>query len=216
MKYREVGFREVYHQFCAFEMDPRIQIIMKDFPDINKADHFIGYGYYDSECGMTIELICGCSKREGGYTVFDTSLSTRAMVRINSLMDMEFDVINVGIDALQKVYAQKIDILKNYDASDEIMEQLRDLSVLDKFRHEVYIDDYLVDFHGDGMKKEGCWVRVTGSDVTTLQGTLLNEPYQDFGVYKGETIAFKLQLGADGLPEMRFDKNFSNPSPSGK
>lgn len=50
------------------------------------------------------------------------------------------------------------------------------------------------------MVPEGVWVRLEGQsdDATSLRGTLLNEPYSDFGVHEGAMITVRLVEGEDG------------------
>ena len=47
----------------------------------------------------------------------------------------------------------------------------------------------------DGLKPEGCWVRITGLGDKHFIGTLLNEPDQNFGYHMGDTIMFFLYGG---------------------
>ena len=59
------------------------------------------------------------------------------------------------------------------------------------------IDDVLVYLTRDGLKPEGCWVRISGLGDHWIMGTLLNEPDQDFGYHEGEEIAFFVRERGD-------------------
>ena len=49
----------------------------------------------------------------------------------------------------------------------------------------------------DEGKIEGCWVRIEGRAGRNLKGILLNEPDQDLGVHRGETIEFTVNLNSE-------------------
>ena len=63
----------------------------------------------------------------------------------------------------------------------------------------------------EGLKPEGCWVRICGLSEHSILGTLLNEPDQNFDYHMGEKIAFNVQKTED-------DKYicYSNMTPSMK
>jgi len=47
MKYLETGFRLVYHNFCAIPLTDSLKRSMRDFPEIEKANCALVYGYID-------------------------------------------------------------------------------------------------------------------------------------------------------------------------
>ena len=53
-------------------------------------------------------------------------------------------------------------MLHGYDAPEEV-EKTRSMTFLDASRDESCIDDVLVYLVKDGLKPEGCWVRISGT-----------------------------------------------------
>ncbi len=90
---------------------------------------------------------------------------------------------------LYERYADKVDMLADYSAGEEV-EESRSMDFLDESRSPEYPDDVLVYLLKDGNKPEGCWVRIEGLAEHQIIGTLLNEPDQDFDYHEGEKIAF--------------------------
>ena len=61
---------------------------------------------------------------------------------------------------------------------------------LDPSRDKVFIDDIKVQLYKDGLDTEECLTRITGLGKHSIVGMLLEEPKQNFGWHKGETIVF--------------------------
>lgn len=119
------------------------------------------------------------------------------MLRAGSVIDDEFYVFDDNDSSLSKKYSDKLEVVKNYEAPEEV-EESRKMTFLDKLRHEYYPDDVMVYLTREGLNPEGCWVRIIGLGDPFIMGTLLNEPDQDFGCHEGEKIAFFVQKTEDG------------------
>ena len=59
----------------------------------------------------------------------------------------------------------------------------------------------------NGLKPEGCWVRINGLSDRRIMGTLLNEPDQDFGYHAGDKIAFFICDDVEGNKRLISDLN---------
>lgn len=209
MKYSETGFRPLYHNFCVFPMVENVKKVAEILPGYNEADGVLTYGYYDRQCGFTLDILC-CVKKTGDeqYTLAPESEDKRAMIRIGAVADDEYEFMAYGDDPLKDRFKQKMEMLKIYDANDEV-EKSRSFEFLDEFRHEHSIDDVLVLTIKEGLDPEGCWVRIEGLGDKCIIGTLLNEPNQDFGYHEGDRIAFFLYDSGDGKRHLVSDMNAS-------
>ena len=198
MKYKETGFRAVYHRFCVFELNESIRKLIKPMPGADQANAVLVYGYYDREAGVTLEVLASVVLEGKSYRYANGNPVESLKVRIGSAEDTEFFIVGDEGGELANEFAGKLEMLKTYDASEDI-EKTRDMTFLDSCRHEDCIDDVRVRLIKDGLKTEECWVRITGLDERDhfFMGTLLNEPYQDFGWHKGEQIAFFVQKAKD-------------------
>ena len=196
MKYKETGFRALYKNFVAFMLKDNLKQCIKDYPDADKANCILTYGYIDREAGLTMEVLCAGVKDGESFTFFDCSEEIRAILRVGSVIEDEFYVFDDCEESLSKKYSAKLDVLKHYDAPEEV-EESRKMTFLDKSRHEYYPDDVMVYLTREGLNPEGCWVRIIGLGDHFIMGTLLNEPNQDFGYHEGEKVAFFVQKTED-------------------
>lgn len=196
MKYRETGFRALYKNFAAFTLRDDMKQYIEHLPDAEKANCILTYGYIDREAGLTMEVICAGIRDGNMFTFFECSEEVRAILRIGSVIEDEFYVLDDSDETLSRKYSNKLEILKDYEAPEEI-EISRSMELFDKSRHELYPDDVLVYLTKKGLNPEGCWARIIGLGDHSVMGTLLNEPDQDFGYHEGEKIAFFAQKTED-------------------
>ena len=195
MKYSETGFRGFYKQFVAVPVTERTKEALEGFPGCEDANYIVTYGYYDRQSGLNMEVLCGARFSNGKvqYAIGNDSISST--IRINDIEDDECYLIKDD-GGLSKEHMKKIEKLSAYDASKDI-ENTRTMPFLDASRDRVFIDDVLVYLMRDGFKDEGCHVRITGLGEHCLEGEMLDEPRQNFGWHKGDTISFFVSENED-------------------
>lgn len=196
MYYKDTGFRALYKHFIAFPLKDNIKQCIENYPNAEKANCVLTYGYVDHDAGLTMEVLAAGFKDGDGFTFFDTSVETRAFIRVGAVIDDEFFFFDDADGGLSEKYAEKLDVLKHYEVSEEI-EETRKMGFLDKSRHDFYPDDVMVYLTREGLDPEGCWVRIIGLGDHFIMGTLLNDPDQDFGYHSGEKVAFFVQKQED-------------------
>ena len=189
MKYTEVGFRAVYHNFCVFPLTDAMQNAVKGFPGDRIAEAALAYGYYDRDAGITLEILACAIHGDRGWRFADGNDEIRSFVRIETVQEEEFTILQEPDDELIRRYAKKLDMLKTYDVSDAI-EKSRGMIFLDDARHPQFIDDVQVFLEKEGLKPECCWARMIDVSERRLWAKLLNEPDQDFGIHEGEDFTF--------------------------
>lgn len=193
MNYKNAGFRAFYKKFCVLHLNRDTRTTLSRLPGINKANGLLTYGYYDRECGLTLEVLAGAHIKGSNITFDEPSKFTRLLLRIESVASLNFTFFADESGKLAEKYKDKLEVLNAYDVNEEI-KRTREITELDTCRHSECIDDILVYIKKDNMNTEGCWVRLESSNEsnTEFNGTLLNEPYQKFGCHKGDSITFKL------------------------
>ena len=188
MKYSETGFREFYKHFVAIPVSDRTKSYLEGFPGYEEANYIVAYGYYDRESGLNLEVLCAARFFDNKVQYAAGNESVSSTIRINNIADDECYLINDNGE-LTRDHKKKLDMLSSYDVSEEI-ESTRSLPFLDASRDKVFIDDVMVQLYKDGLETEKCLTRITGRGKHGLIGMLLEEPKQNFGWHKGETIVF--------------------------
>ena len=109
-------------------------------------------------------------------------------MRYGSLSEDRFlDLSIVDFDLKPfKEFEERICII--YDTKNQEKEKLRSLRFLDSCRHKDYPDDLAVSLYKKDMQPELVWVRADYFKDDEIRGELLNEPYNDLSVHKGESI----------------------------
>lgn len=197
MKYKDTGFRAIYKHFCAFMITDAIKPSVRSFPGASKANCILTYGYIDRDAGLTVEILAAGTRSSKGFRFYDGNSHVRHFIRIGAVKDEEFFIFSdTANSSFQKRYADKLDKLKAYDANEEV-EKSRGMVFLDGCRDGNNIDDILVYLTRDGLRPEGCWVRINGLGDHCIRGKLLNEPKQDFGVHIRGSVSFGVQKTID-------------------
>ena len=196
MKYKDTGFRAFYQHFIAVPLKDNLKAALKDFPDADKANCILTYGYIDRECGLTLEILAAGIEGKKGFNFADGNDTISSKIRIENVPNDDVAFFADEDGSLAKRYSQKIEMLHHYDAPEEV-EKTRGMTFLDGSRDPNCVDDVLVYLVKDGLKPEGCWTRIIGLGDHWIMGTLLNEPDQDFGYHIGENIAFFVQETED-------------------
>ena len=197
MNYKETGFRALYQHFCVFPMTGSIRLCMWDFPEANKADSVLTYGYVDQENGLTMEVLCAAFNTEDGVRLAEGSDELSAKLQLDMIKDLDFTVLEDENRELARQFSAKLKSLSAYDAPSGV-EESRTFGFLDQCRIEDRVDDVLVYLMKDGFRPEGCRVRINGLGEGSFYGILLDQPYQDFGCRAGETLTFFVQKDNQG------------------
>lgn len=188
MNYKETGFRVLYKHFAAFMLTSRLRKSIEGFPNAEKANCILTYGYIDHTAGFTLDILATGKKTENDFRFYNGSDKYRSIIRIGFVEDDEFYLLD-NEDKYRKQYAKQIEISDSYKVSD-VIDSTRSMEFLDPFRDPHYVDDVLVYLLKDGNKPEGCWVRLEDMQDRLFIGELLNEPDQNLGCHMGERIGF--------------------------
>lgn len=196
MIFKEAGFRPLYHYVCAFELNDKLRNLVKDCPDAAKASHAVVYGYIDEKKGLMLELL-GVGKQAPKYFYFKDPYEGRKIAfPASDVQDVEFMYFPELEPRFRKKYEPHIAKLKKYEASEDL-EKSREFGFLDECRDLQHPDDVKVLLTKNGLKPEEVWVRLTGLGDHVLIGTMLNQPFQDYGINKGDTINFNARENED-------------------
>ena len=203
MKYNEIGFRNIYHRYYAITLTENLRNVIKEFPGAKEANCVLVYGYIDHQCGVTLEVLATGRKEGELFSFAEGNDKVRGMIRIGATEECDFYPLD---EAIGKEHSDKVATLKAYDKTEEI-EKTRAMEFLDECRDANCVDDVLVHLIKNGLQTEGCWVRIEGIQEPGLKGTLLNEPYQDFGCHIQDIIPFRITQLEDGSFVCFADRN---------
>lgn len=195
MAYKEIPFREVYHQFVYFRM-PAYLDNLKEVTNIENMDGLIAYGYVDNEKGMMFEVCAAASLKEDSFEVNPVSVEQRIIMDNKTVIAAPFLVMN-QTEMDFSIFEQRVQRILQYFENDEI-EQVRNIELMDGCRHQDFPDDVEVILVSQTMAPELVWVRTLRIGDQRIEGMLLNEPERNFGVHLGDPIDFRfMQLEED-------------------
>ena len=68
MYYKDTGFRALYKHFIAFPLKHNIKQCIENYPNVEKANCVLTYGYIDHDAGLTMEVLAAGFKDGDGFT----------------------------------------------------------------------------------------------------------------------------------------------------
>ena len=207
MNYKDLGFRAFYKNFCIMLYNDNIIDLLAscDTPEIFSG--VLVYGYVDHEAGFTFEILTMVDDEGSGrYSYHDLPKDVTLKLRADAVKDCECLFSEDVYDDCMELFKEKIASLDIYDYNEDVFKS-RLFDFLDGYRDEDYIDDVQVLLVRDGLQMEQCWVRIEDLGDKVIIGKLLNEPYQDFGYHRGDTVAFFVYLDEKGNQNLVCDMN---------
>ena len=208
----KLGFRLMNHGYSAVRLTDKLRPSIKGFPNEETANGALLYCYIDHEAGITFEIMAaGNVEKNGKGFDFENILECadneiRSIIRLEAIADEEYIGLNVNEDLCNELFAKKLEVIEMYEPSEDIA-KTREMDYLDGSRDPICIDDILVLFAKDGLENETIWVRLEGVGDCAILGTLLNEPYQDFGCHMGDTVSINIYQTEDDqiIPFVHYD-----------
>ena len=178
----DLSGEELKQKLDAIVIDETLNSILV----IPYIDHTAGISFHFLTTATVNGNNVNITKRED----FSAMINIRKDDKINNLEFEYLKNLNVNPDFSLDQYERPIEIVNNYFVNDDV-EQLRFVEQLDSSRHEDFPDDVEVLFYKEGLEIEKMWVRYENIvKVPIIEGTLLNMPYQDFGVSVGDKVKF--------------------------
>ncbi len=190
MKYKEWGFRVLYHRFVGIKLNDEQKELIKGFPGVEDADCAIAYGYIDHEAGFSFDVLTVANIVSDGNLIVNTDRNNdlRLFFRAEAIKECEiFCLSDWTEELLAEIHKEKINLIHEYYESD-VLDELRSIDYIDECRDPYYIDIIKVILAKDEMKHEICWVRLEGLTDNSLVATLLDEPHQNLGCHANDTI----------------------------
>ena len=193
--------REIISRWAVAEINPGIAHVLSGKEQAHAdADRCIGFFYVDHEEGVTFRIHALCRAEPGRPPEIVVNFKDHGEGLILHLDDMgAYALLSEG-EANDLALLEEQRWLIYYEP--EHLQAVRKRVDLDRFRASGYFDDVSVILlsRDRNVVPEGVWVRLEGQsdDATSLRGTLLNEPYSDFGVHEGAMITVRLVEGEDG------------------
>ncbi|WP_292364608.1 hypothetical protein [Methanoculleus sp. UBA208] len=193
--------REIIYRWAIAELSPGISRILSAKglmrPD---ADSCIGFFYVDHEEGITFRIHSLCRTGAGKPPEIVVNFENHGEGLILSSDEVEAYTLlsNDEANRLSLLEEQRWRIYYEPGA----LQAVRKRVDLDRFRAPGCFDDVSVILYSKNHQTipEGVWVRLEGQsdDGASLRGTLLNEPYSDFGVHEGEMVTVRFAEDEEG------------------
>lgn len=189
MPFKEASFRKFYHQFIYLECRALMEQIMPELINVNDTG-LIMYGYIDEEAGLSFQPIAIASETKYGLNTRRIDNEAMYVIRSDNFEDSQY----CQLDYFDLDRSSFSDFAKNikeiYETKNKEKAKTRQVAFLDSFRNNHYPDDFPVVLIKEGLNPEQVWVRISMFDDGEMTGTILNQPYADFGVSVGDEITF--------------------------
>lgn len=155
-------------------------------------DGVVVYGYIDNQAGLSFKgLCCAHIDVDGQMKFSDVNKSVTTTIRAESISDgLWLDLLETNADLFD--FDDLIEMTTIYETNESGLVLFRQLEYLDSMRHQTFPDDIQVVLVRKGIQPEKVWVRgeLVINEKGVFRGTLLNEPFNDFGIHAGDSIPF--------------------------
>ena len=189
LKYRDLGFRGIYEQFCAFPLKDEMREDLIHYPGFTKADGILCYGYMHPEEGLMLAVMATGMLEGSDIQCFHEPRENLISVFPEDFEDEEIITFQESDRILRMRFDDQIRALGNRNEV-EYMRASRSMTFIDEIRDPRFIDDVPVELWRRDLEPETVTVRITDSDMDALIGDLRQEPEQNFGVHEGDEIRF--------------------------
>jgi len=193
--------REIVNRWAVAEIDPGISRILSGKGLMHRThDRCIGFFYVDHEEGITFRIHTLCRLKPGGAPEIVANFENHGegLILHSDEVGTYTLLSNGEANHLSLLEEQRWRIY--YEP--ESLQAIRKRVDLDRFRAPGYFDDVSVILVSKDRETipEGVWVRLEeqSGDGTSFRGTLLNEPYSDFGVHEGEMLTVRFAKQEEG------------------
>lgn len=187
MQYKDTGFRVYYKNFCAIKLNKYLKGVISAFPDADKANCVLVYGYIKEGEGLLLELLAAGGRYKDQFHFFDAYTAESISLPVINVEDREIWYFEDADGELLKRFGSKLRKLEQIEASEE-MEITRHVLSLDASRDPYDPDVVNVEFRRIGCISERHRVRLTAAKEDCLEGRLLEQPEQNFGAGIGDTV----------------------------
>ncbi|MDK2915589.1 MAG: hypothetical protein PWR25_146 [Euryarchaeota archaeon] len=193
--------REIIYRWAIAELGPAISSLLSAKglmrPD---ADGCIGFFYIDHEEGITFRIHSLCRTGAGRLPEIVVEFENHGEGLILPSDEVGAYTLLSNDEANRLSLLEEQRWLIYYEP--ELLRTIRNRTDLDRFRAPVYFDDVSVILYSNSQEliPEGVWVRLESQsdDGASFRGTLLNEPYSDFGVHEGEIVTVTFAEDEEG------------------
>ena len=209
-KIEDCGFRSLYHQLLLLIEDANcLKAASMSFPHKDGDNALLLYGYVDPEAGMSFEVLCmAWYDEEKGFSLRKTPKSTILKLRNDAIRGRLTPVGNADVWAM--FLPRILEINKNYRPSAAV-QQFREVWLIDELRHPQFPDDIFAALppEREGEEPEGLWAHLEDTEDENTIATLLNEPYRDCGLHRGDRVELRYRaMGDHVIAEIKNPKIF--------
>ena len=196
-----IGFRQLFHQLVLLKVPDIKNLFVGDLKAPDGFDAVLTYPYIDRMAGLTFDVLAPArfdDERVFGDMALLQVQNRRMMLRRGGVPDETLVKIPRDVDALLETYAEHIAMIDEHYRDNEGVLATRRAEALDHLRSRDYPDDVRVLLADKDCPNEEVWVRLMGIEEPGYPyGWLMNEPYSDFAVHKGDVLRFGITKDAN-------------------
>lgn len=196
-----IGFRQLFHRLVLLKAPGIKDLFVEDLKAPDGFDAVLTYPYIDRMAGLTFDVLAPARFDDervfGGMALLQVQ-NRRMMLRRGGVPDETLVKIPRDVGALTETYAEHIAMIDEHYRDNEGVLATRRAEALDHLRNRDFPDDVRVLLAGKDYPNEEVWVRLMGIDEPGYPyGWLMNEPYSDFAVHKGDVLRLGITKDAN-------------------
>ena len=193
-KGNEYTFRDLYGKFIHIldeDLANSYVNITNSSQDTTSSDEILNsvfvYCYIDHTAGLSFLMLTLGIYEDNRIKYFDRiDYDNRVILRKDIFNEVNARILSEGSSIIDDYQSYAKEHEKFF--TNEELDRLRDIKLIDQFRNNDFPDDILVYFSKDDLQLEAMWVRIEKEGKPYIIGQLLNQPNQDFGCNIGDTI----------------------------
>jgi len=191
MSMKNYSFRDLYEQvvFVRGSKQDDIKEAFIEFQDYllpADVDSCLCYCYVDPEAGLSFHFLCFANFDNESIDMNSYDVQAAAELMNFFLYDSDYEIKIFAGDS--SAFLERIQMVNTSYHNNKDVLATRDMTEIDHLRHESRPDDIMALLIKDGLEIEYPWIRLSGIRANELDGKLLNEPEQDFGLQRGDTV----------------------------
>lgn len=197
------SFRQLINQYIIIKDDDQnLNVVGTAFQHEARDNAILTYCSVHPSRGIVFEVLAmaritatGIEEADSRVDIREANPSTSFVIEYNSVNGVLMEFKPNRDWPLLREFDNKLKLSKSRDeGTPQEVRDMREVSAIDKYRHDVFPDDLAVTFIGKLPKPEAIWCKGILTDDGDMRGRLLNEPWDSsLGLHEGDVVDIEIR-----------------------